>query len=159
MSEESYSTEDIPAELRSQEDSWSARFQWLLDRRHGGNKSSLARALGLVTTQVSNILGGAIPGGDTLREAIRSHPDINPEWIVTGRRPRERPPPPAAAQRALDDVERAIEYVETLLRRARAESPPVTASCQPSVDGGPEHGRDEGAEQVTVTPDDEATGP
>lgn len=101
----------MSADWKDQEEPWPNRFEWLLWNRHKGNQSSLAKALGVVPTQVANLLAGAVPGGETLREAVRSHPDINPDWLLTGRGPRERPPPPDAAQRAIQDIEARIARV------------------------------------------------
>lgn len=60
------------------------RVAWLLEAVWNGNRSEMARAVGVTHTVLSKIATGKQNPGRRLLEAIATHPKVNPEWLLSG---------------------------------------------------------------------------
>lgn len=83
---------------------WATRYAWIVDELAGGNRSDVARALGVTPQAVANILqSGAVPSGDTLAATLAAFPTLSARWLLTGEGPREHTQP-RAADAALEEI-------------------------------------------------------
>ena len=89
---------------------WATRYAWIVDELEGGNRSAVARNLGVTPQAVTNILDGAVPSGDTLAATLEAYGSISPRWLVTGTGPRETVADGLAAG-ALEEIEAVLERV------------------------------------------------
>lgn len=93
---------------------WASRYAWIVGELEGGNRSEVARKLGVTPQAIANIVqSGTVPSGDTLAETLRAYPSLSAEWLLTGTGPRER-----SKGR---DAERTLEEIEAIVRRTRAK--------------------------------------
>ena len=70
---------------------WGERLQWIVDKHEEGIVAGMARKVGKTGTQVSNYLANAnVPSADVLQLIVAKYPNVNPEWLITGKGPRER---------------------------------------------------------------------
>jgi hypothetical protein len=62
----------------------SQRVVWLLNAVWNGNRSEMARAIGVGQSVISKIAGGEQSPGRRLLQAISEHPKVNPGWVLSG---------------------------------------------------------------------------
>lgn len=62
----------------------SQRVTWLLDNIWNGNRSEMARAIGVTHSVLAKVAAGTQSAGRRLLGAIASHPKINPAWLLNG---------------------------------------------------------------------------
>jgi len=60
------------------------RVTWLLNQIWNGNKSEMARAIGVTHSVITKVAAGQQQAGRRLMAAIASHPKVNPAWLMTG---------------------------------------------------------------------------
>ena len=60
------------------------RITWLLNTVWGGNRSEMARAVGVTHSVLTKVASGQQGPGRRLMAAIASHPKINPGWLLSG---------------------------------------------------------------------------
>jgi hypothetical protein len=60
------------------------RVSWLLDEIWEGNRSEMARAVGVTHSVLGKIAAGEQNPGRRLLEAISKHPKVNPAWLFSG---------------------------------------------------------------------------
>lgn len=64
---------------------WQERVLWILSEYEDGNRGAMARTLGLTRQAVSAWTRGAsIPSAEALASMLRSYPDLDPHWLLTG---------------------------------------------------------------------------
>lgn len=61
-------------------------FEYLVDKYHGGVRTSAQTAYGISRTQLHAILSGdqANPGFKTLARILEVHPELDANWLLTG---------------------------------------------------------------------------
>lgn len=62
----------------------SERVSWLLEHLWSGNRSQMARDIGVSHSVLAKIAAGTQSAGRRLLGAIASHPKVNPGWLLTG---------------------------------------------------------------------------
>lgn len=99
-------TEDSQANLKAQE--WGKRFRWIVETYEKGNRSALARKIGVSPQGAADLCTGkSVPGGDTLQATLQAYPRLSAEWLVLDKKPRERVPvEPAVA--TLDEIQELL---------------------------------------------------
>ncbi len=60
------------------------RVKWLLERRHGGSRSGMAKATGVSLTGLIKVVTGQQNPGRRLLETIVQNSDISPAWLFAG---------------------------------------------------------------------------
>lgn len=60
------------------------RVVWLLENVWRGNRSEMARAIGVTHSVLTKIAAGQQNAGRRVLGAIASHPKVNPTWLLTG---------------------------------------------------------------------------
>ena len=60
------------------------RVTWLLDSVWNGNRSEMARSVGVTHSVLAKIAAGQQDPGRRLLSAVASHPKVNPAWLLTG---------------------------------------------------------------------------
>ena len=60
------------------------RVTWLLDHVWNGNRSEMARAIGVTHSVLTKVAAGQQNPGRRLLDAVASHPKISPAWLLTG---------------------------------------------------------------------------
>lgn len=77
-------------------DSWADVINWLAKTYAGGNLTRLAKMLSRVGTQefkrqnLEGWIGGSMPTLPAVQAVLKTFPELRPEWVATGERPRER---------------------------------------------------------------------
>ena len=64
--------------------SQAERVAWLLEALWGGNRSDMARDIGVTHSVLVKVAAGTQNPGRRLLEAISGHPKVNPVWLVSG---------------------------------------------------------------------------
>lgn len=92
-----YRQENLDTQEHRPAESWKERIQWIVDTYEKGDTQSerignAAETLGLSSEAVRQYYVGRYkPGGDTLAAIVEKYPRVNPQWLLTGTGPRERP--------------------------------------------------------------------
>lgn len=60
------------------------RVTWLLEHVWGGNRSQMARDIGVSHSVLAKIASGTQSAGRRILGAIAAHPKVNPTWLLTG---------------------------------------------------------------------------
>jgi hypothetical protein len=60
------------------------RVKWLLEHRHGGSRSGMAKATGVSLTGLIKVVTGQQTPGRRLLETIVQNSDISPAWLFAG---------------------------------------------------------------------------
>lgn len=121
-------------------DTWSERIAWLIKTYAGDSPSELARmietASGRTTTRqnVESWKGGSAPKLPSVEAVLVAFPELRPEWVVLGVRPRERlhRDMSRAAQEAIADAHaRILELADRLADDYGLDvEPQATASAE-----------------------------
>lgn len=124
---------------------WRARIRWIVNRFETDDeevqrKKSAAKKLG-ITGEGFRLLweGETKPSRARLARIIVAYPQVSPDWLLTGRGPKERPP-------SLDVSQRTIQDIEALLTRARAEQAGLSEAPEDVVEDLKEADKVEGQE-------------
>lgn len=65
--------------------SWESRIREILRRFEDGNRSAMARRIGVTRQAVSSwTRGETSPSGDALARMLRSYPELDARWLLTG---------------------------------------------------------------------------
>lgn len=98
-------------------DAWPDRLRWMIDKFASGDRARFASKLG-VHKETVRLWGLEMrPGIENLAAILREYPEVNPEWLVTGRGPRERAATDPASAAAADVLrELRTLYVELAAR-------------------------------------------
>lgn len=65
--------------------SWESRIREILQRFEDGNRSAMARRIGVTRQAVSSwTRGETSPSGDALARMLRSYPELDARWLLTG---------------------------------------------------------------------------
>lgn len=120
--------------MATQEESWAERIEWIVKTLCDGNRTVLAKKVGVSTEAISGIiLRGSVPGGDKLEKIIEVFPKINPDWLLTGKGPRTRDyQPPATPTKA----QVVLERIQSLMDEVGAAGDPVIPNTADVGEGG-----------------------
>lgn len=95
---------------------WAQRIAYVVQTYHAGNATACAHRIGVTPQTVTRILRGGAPSADTLAAIILAYPRLSPDWLLTGRGPRERE---ALAGGAAGAVREALGVVQAAVDDAR----------------------------------------
>lgn len=125
-------------------DSWRARMRWVVDEFGGGRESALAKTINKrvpdARVRRQNIEAWvrekkpSAPSGPMLEAILRAFPEINPEYLLTGRGAKRRrvDGQPDAYIKGVDAATRAIIQGAMKMREDAGLSPlPVGADVSP----------------------------
>lgn len=125
-------------------ETWAERIGWIAKRFADDSMRALGREVGVTGQAISKwARGESEPGGAALASIIERYPRINPQWLLTGLGPRERPTGEGdpAAVAITDALARIRELAEHLAADYGVPGPNATAS-----DGGGDEAEGQGAE-------------
>lgn len=103
-------------------DSWAARIQWIVTTFCDGNRSELAKKIGVSTEAISGLIKGSVPSGERLEAIILAFPRINPDWLLTGMGPQTRDYRPLASPTKAQAV---LERIVSIMGEAEAVGDPI----------------------------------